>query len=106
MGELLESIKMSALLDEFISHNILTDDQVFRIQNRFDRVMKAVKIMHDADMISHQATLRHAKEVIRTWHGMDHTTESGEKMAWQFYQHSPEMKLINNHLGVFKDEEE
>lgn len=40
------------------------------------------------------AALKRAKETIRQWNGMGLSDEA-EKMEWDAYQHSPEMKQIN-----------
>ena len=50
--------------------------------------------------------LERAKEVIRTWHGMDMHGNPDEMSdeAWALYQDSPEMKVINTALRQARGE--
>lgn len=45
--------------------------------------------------------LKDAKEVIHTWHNMGQK-DSDDDAAWNLYQHSPEMKRINDTLAEFE----
>ena len=43
--------------------------------------------------------LKNAKQTIRTWHTIDVKDPAVEERAWELYQLSPEMKIINESLS-------
>lgn len=81
-----ESRKLARTIDanlEEAQRLIADDDQLFN--RREERIVALI------------AALKRAKETIRQWNGMGLSGEA-EKAAWDTYQHSPEMRQINDAL--------
>ena len=65
---------------------------LIRINNRDLKIKKLI------------LALKNAKQTIRTWHTIDVKNPEVEERAWELYQLSPEMKIINESLSEAESE--